>query len=233
MHLLRSLAFNALMFGSGLLLSLWGIVGGRHLPGGALAIARFWGRLCMWGLRVFCGITLRVEGLEALPQGGAIIAAQHQSAMDILIWLALLPRPAFVFKQELKRIPMFGSLLEPAGMIPVDRSGGATALREMLAGVRQAVEAGRQVVIFPEGTRTAYGIHGEIRQGIVALARGTNAPVLPAATDSGQRWGRKSFNKQPGPVMVKLYPALPRDLGRREVLSRLAEIYYAPETETV
>ncbi|MDD2705072.1 MAG: lysophospholipid acyltransferase family protein [Acidocella sp.] len=229
MRLLRSSAFNILMFGSGSLLSLWCVLGGRYLPGGILAVAQLWGRICIWGLRVFCGITLQAEGLEALPVGGAIIAAQHQSAMDILVWLALLPRPAFVFKKELRRIPLFGPMLEPAGMIPVDRGGGGTALREMVTGVRQAVAAGRQVIIFPEGTRMAYGARGKLRQGIAALARGTGAPVLPAATNSGQRWGRKAFGKHPGPVLVKLHPPLPQGLTREEVLTQLEDVYYGPE----
>jgi 1-acyl-sn-glycerol-3-phosphate acyltransferase len=228
--MLRSLVFNILMFGSGALLSLWGVSGGRFLPGGALSIARLWGRICIWGLRVICNIPLQVEGLDTLPKGGIVIAAQHQSAMDILVWLALLERPAFVFKKELRRIPMFGALLEPAGMIPVNRGGGGQALRAMVTGVRKAVADGRQVVIFPEGTRATYGVRSEIRHGITALVQSAGGPVLPAFTDAGRRWSRRAFHKEPGPVQVKIYPALPKGLPREAVLARLAEIYYGPQT---
>lgn len=226
MQLLRSTGFNIIMFGSGALLSLWGVLVARFLPSGIVPVARLWARICLWGLRVCCGIALETEGLENLPAGGVIIAAQHQSALDILIWLAVVPRPTFVFKRELKRIPLFGSLLEPAGMIRVDRSGGGTALREMVAGASAAAAAGRQVVIFPEGTRVAYGVRGQVRNGIVALAQAVNVPVLPAATNSGLRWGRKAYGKTAGPVYVAIQPALPAGLGREELVATLEELFY-------
>jgi 1-acyl-sn-glycerol-3-phosphate acyltransferase len=230
-QLLRSTGFNIIMFGSGALLSLYGVFIGRFLPGGALAQARLWGRICLWGLRVCCGIAVEAEGLENLPAGGAVIAAQHQSALDILIWLTLVERPVFVFKKELKRIPLFGSLLEPSGMIPVNRGGGGTALREMVANASKAVAAGRQLVIFPEGTRVAYGVRGQIRNGVVALTQAVTVPVLPAATNAGLRWSRKAYGKSPGPVHVTIYPALPKGLRREQVVDRLEAVFYDGLTE--
>jgi 1-acyl-sn-glycerol-3-phosphate acyltransferase len=230
MQLLRSTGFNIIMFGSGALYSLFGVLTAWFSPGMPLAMAQLWGRTCLWGLRVCCGVTLEVEGAENLPQGGAIIAAQHQSALDILIWLTIVPRPAFVFKRELKRIPMFGSLLEPAGMIPVNRGGGGVALREMVTGAVAAAEAGRQVVIFPEGTRVAYGVRGQLRNGVVNLAQNVSVPVLPASTNSGARWGRKNYSKSAGLVHVTIYPALPAGLAREEILARLQEVFYGPDS---
>lgn len=226
MQRLRSFAFNAVLWVSGALLSLWCMLIGRFLPDGILHAARLWARISLWSLRVFCGIRLDAQGMELLPQGGCVIAAQHQSALDILVWVSLLPRPAFVFKKELKRLPMFGSLLEPAGMIAVDRGGGRKALRHMVENAHAAVAAGRQVVIFPEGTRVAPGVKGEIRNGIVALAQGLHAPLFPATTDSGLRWGRLAFNKKPGPVNVTLHPAVPSGLSREEMLATLTRLYY-------
>ncbi|MBU6418157.1 MAG: 1-acyl-sn-glycerol-3-phosphate acyltransferase [Proteobacteria bacterium] len=226
MQALRSFAFNTVLWGSGAALSLWCVLAGRYQKDGILRAAQRWGRISLWALRVFCGITVEARGLEFLPEGGCVIAAQHQSALDILVWIALLPRPAFVFKKELRRIPMFGALLEPSGMIPVDRGGGRAALLAMVERAQQAVQAGRQVVIFPEGTRVAHGVRGELRHGIAALAQGVEAPVLPATTDTGMRWGRLAFNKQPGPVHVTLHPPVAKTLTRDELLSLLAELYY-------
>jgi 1-acyl-sn-glycerol-3-phosphate acyltransferase len=225
-QLLRSTGFNIIMFSSGALLSLWGVLVARFLPSGIVPVAKLWGRICLWGLRVCCGISLEVEGLENLPAGGAVIAAQHQSALDILIWLAIVPHPVFVFKKELKRIPLFGSLLEPSGMVPVNRGGGSSALRDMVANASKAVAAGGQLVIFPEGTRVAYGVRGQIRNGVVALTQAVTVPVLPAATNAGLRWSRKAYDKKPGPVHVKIYPALPAGLRRDEVVARLETIFY-------
>lgn len=226
MRIIRSAGFNVIMFGSGALLSLYCVLVARFLPGGILRVARAWTRLCLWGLRVCCGITLEVRGLENLPAGGAVIAAQHQSALDILLWIAIAPHPAFVFKKELKRIPLFGSLLEPSGMIPVDRGGGSAALREMVAGAAAAAAAGRQVIIFPEGTRVAYGERGQIRNGVAAVAQAAGVPLLPAATNSGQCWGRKAFGKTQGVVHVTILPALPAGLAREEIVARLAAAFY-------
>ncbi len=226
MKRLRSFAFNTVLWGTGAVLSLWCMLIGRYLRDGILRSAQLWTRMSLWALRVFCGITLDAKGLELLPEGGCVIAAQHQSALDILLWISVLPRPAFVFKKELRRIPMFGALLEPSGMIPVDRGGGRRALREMVVNAQKAVAEGRQVVIFPEGTRIAPGVRGELRHGIAALAQGLQAPVLPATTDSGLRWGRLAFNKQPGPAHITLYPALPKAMSREELLAALNELYY-------
>jgi len=226
MRFIRFAAFQAIMIGSGTVLSLWAACIGQFLPGGIVRVAQFWGRVCLWGLRVCCGITVKAEGLEHLPKGGALIAAQHQSALDILIWLTLLPRPAFAFKKELRRIPVFGWLLEPAGMIPVNRSGGRAALREMVTGAKHAAETGHQVVIFPEGTRVAPGMREQLRPGIAAVAQAVPVPLLPAATDSGQRWGRNAFSKTAGTVHIWVRPAVPHGLKREELLHRLETVYY-------
>lgn len=231
MRRLRSFAFNAVLWGSGAILSLWCLLGGRFLPDGIIRTAKIWVRLSLWALRVFCGITVEARNMELLPQRGCIIAAQHQSALDILIWVSLLPHPAFVFKQELKRIPLFGALLEPSGMIPVDRNGGRKALRDMVSRAQAAVAKGQQVVIFPEGTRVAPGVRGELRQGIAALAKGVEGAILPATTNTGQRWGRLAFSKTPGPVHVTLHPPLSASLDRKDILAALATLYYgAPDT---
>lgn len=231
MQPLRSFAFNAVMWGSGAMFSLWSFFIGRHRQDGILHAAQRWGRVSLWALRVFCRITIEAKGLELVPDGGCVVAAQHQSALDILIWLTLLRRPAFVFKTELRRIPVFGPMLEPAGMIPVDRGGGRKALLGMVERARQAVAEGRQVVIFPEGTRVAYGVRGEIRHGIAALTQGVEAAVLPAATDSGLRWGKRAFNKRPGPVHVSLYPSVANTLTREQLLETLGQLYYNQVTE--
>jgi 1-acyl-sn-glycerol-3-phosphate acyltransferase len=214
------------MFGSGALLSIWCALVGRFLPDGIVWGARAWGRISMWAARFFCGIALEVEGWENMPAGGVVIAAQHQSALDILIWLSLLKKPVFVFKKELEKIPVFGRLMVISGMISVNRNGGGTVLREMVAGATAAVADGRQVIIFPEGTRMAYGVRGQIRKGIVALAQ-AQMPIVPAATNSGLRWGRKAYGKHPGPVHVTIQPPLPMGMANGELVQYLEGLFYA------
>ncbi|HVE21894.1 MAG TPA: lysophospholipid acyltransferase family protein [Acidocella sp.] len=214
------------MIFAGLVLSLWGTILRVVAPHRLTSVAQLWARICLAALRRCCGIHIGVEGLENLPAGGAIIAAQHQSALDILVWLVALPYPALVFKKELRKIPVFGPLLAPTGMIPVDRSGAAPALRKLLQDCRAAAAAGRQVVIFPEGTRVAPGARADLQPGIVALAKSVGVPVLPATTDSGACWGPRAFVKTSGTVTVRLLPPLPAGLTRETIITELSGVYY-------
>ena len=161
-------------------------------------------------LRLFCGIRLRVEGRENLPTGGpALIAAKHQSAFDTFVWFALLPDPVYVLKKELLWLPVYGWYSWKTRQIAVDRAAGASALRHLVKAGKEAASEGRQIVIFPEGTRVAPGQTAPIQPGIAALAAATGLPVIPVATDSGLCWGRRSFRKRPGTITVAVRPPIP------------------------
>jgi 1-acyl-sn-glycerol-3-phosphate acyltransferase len=227
MIFVRSLAFNIVMFGAGTVLSLFGnllkLIGSHRI----LQLGQIWARLTLGALAPLCRIHIEITGRAHLPAAGpAIIAAQHQSAFDTLVWLTLLPRPAYVLKQELLKLPLIGGLLLPSGFIAVDRAGAATALRKMLADCRAAAAQGRQIVIFPEGTRVAPGERVSLQPGVAALAKHLNLPVIPAATDSGRLWGRQAFQKFPGRLHVKIYPPLPASTGREQLLDQLARYFY-------
>ncbi len=170
----------------------------------ALPYAALWCRLVLRGLGVICGVRIVLSGAEHLPQGPVLIASQHQSAFDTLVWLTLLPRPAYVMKRELTRLPLVGPMLLLSGMIPVDREAGARALRGLLHEVDAAVADRRQIVIFPEGTRAAAGEILPLQPGIAALAAHAGLPVLPVATDSGRCWSRRAFVKRPGTIHIAI-----------------------------
>lgn len=185
----------------------------------ALPYAKLWTRLSLAGLCRICGITIVVTGREHVPQGPCLLAAQHQSAFDALVWMNLVDRPAYVMKEELTRIPLFGPMLLLAGMIPVRRADRAKALRALLISTDRSVADGRQIVIFPEGTRARVGETRRLHPGIVAMATHAGLPIVPAATDSGLRWSRRAFVKRPGPIHIAIGPALPADLGKAGILS--------------
>jgi 1-acyl-sn-glycerol-3-phosphate acyltransferase len=222
MLVLRSLLFNAAFFGLTALACL------AFLPllaaprRWSLAVIRLWARAVVALLRGLCGVRLRVEGREHLPAGGpALIAAKHQSAFDTIVWFTLLPDAVYVLKAELFRIPVWGWHARHAGMIGVDRQGGAKALRGMLHEARAAAAEGRQIVIFPEGTRVPPDARAPYQPGVVALAQATGLPVIPAATNSGRVWGRRSFLKRPGEILLRVLPPLPPGLPRAELLPAL------------
>ena len=228
MLLLRSAVFALVMFGVCFVLSAWarltaGFKDREHI----LRMGQLWSRISIRALKRLCGIGVELRGQAFLPSDGpALIAAQHQSAFDILFWLTVLPRPAYVLKRELTAIPVFGPLLPRAGFIAVDRQAGAPAMRKMVAECRAAVAAGRQIVIFPEGTRVAAGERGAIQPGILALARVLKLPVIPATTNSGVHWGRKAFKKHPGTITVTVHAPIVETAGERSLLRELERIYY-------
>ena len=225
---LRSALFGAWFYGLTVVFCLVAPVAWLFGVPGVRRYSRTWARLALAGLRVCCGITWEVTGLEHLPrEGPALLASQHQSAFDTLLWVVLAPRFSYVLKRELTRIPLFGQTLRRAGMIPVDRAAGAAALRALLRGADAAVADQRQVVIFPEGTRVAPGARHRLHPGVAALAARMRLPVIPVVTDSGEHWGRRAFRKQPGVIRVAILPPLPVDLPREALLERLAAIYAA------
>jgi 1-acyl-sn-glycerol-3-phosphate acyltransferase len=226
---LRSALFNLLFLGGTVLTVLLGVPLLAAPPRVMIAYVRAWSRLMIFLLRVVCRIRVEVTGMEQIPPGGAIIAAKHQSAFDTVVWLRLLDAPVYIMKRELRRIPLWGSLAMKCGHVEVDREAGAAALRGMVRAAQAALRGGRPVVIFPEGTRTAPGERVPYQPGVAALAAASGAPVVPVATDSGLRWGRRAFHKRPGTIHVLVLPPLPAGLPRAVLMARLQE---AIETAT-
>ena len=217
----RSLLFNIFFY-------LWTtliLIGGLPLMlgprSGLYHLGRLWVRGIMGALRLLCGLDYQVRGLENLPKGGFLVAAKHQSAWDTLIFSILLWDHAFVLKQELTWIPVFGLYLIRAGLVPVDRKGGSKALRKMVAQAKQVIAQRRPLVIFPEGTRVAPGDHRPYHPGVAALYSQLDVPVVPVALNSGRFWGRRSFAKKPGTITLEFLPKIEPGLQRKAFLQRL------------
>ncbi|MSO80304.1 MAG: 1-acyl-sn-glycerol-3-phosphate acyltransferase [Alphaproteobacteria bacterium] len=183
--------------------------------------ARLWVAAILWLLARIVGLRHVVRGMDTVPAGPAIIAAKHQSAWDTLALFALFGDPAIVVKRELTWIPLFGWCLLRAGMVPVDRAGGATALRRLVATAGRLAVAGRPILIFPQGTRTPPGAARPYQPGIAALYAALDLPAVPVALDSGLFWPRRSILLEPGTIEVEILPAIPPGLDRRAFMARL------------
>ncbi|MEA2787613.1 MAG: 1-acyl-sn-glycerol-3-phosphate acyltransferase [Acetobacteraceae bacterium] len=218
---LRSALFNGVFFAVTFVLTLVASLAQLVGPDAVLSVAMLWARSLVAAARLICGIRLNVTGLENIPPGAVLIASRHQSAFDTFVWLTLLPRCCYVLKHELVRIPLFGSLLKATGMIAVDRNGGAGAIRVLLREGDRAVGEGRQIVIFPEGTRSEPGRPGGLQSGIAALAVHTGLPVIPVSTDSGRCWGRRAFRKRPGTIRIVVGPPIPAKTERKALMQAL------------
>jgi len=208
----RSLLFALVFYGGtvpAVLLSFpASLFGTRAVRGCAHAWVRFH-RLCA---RSILGIATRVEG--APPPGAALIAVKHQSMYETLEIILMLKEPAIVLKRELTQIPLWGWVVRRYGVIPVDRTAGAAALRLMMRAGEAAVAEGRPIIIFPEGTRVPPGSQPPLQPGFAGLYRALKLPVAPVAVNSGRLSPRNSFVKRPGIVTFRFGEVIPPGLKR-------------------
>ena len=217
----RSLLFN-LAFYLNLLLHMLAAIPTFVLPQPIMVqISRSWGATSLWLLRTICGIKVEWHGRDKIPPGPLLVAAKHQSAWETFALLPLFPAPTAIVKRELFRIPLFGWCMWKCGMIGIDRSSGRDALTGMVARTRAALAQGRQVIIFPEGTRRPPGAAPDYKLGIVQLYAALDAPCLPIALNSGLFWPRRRFVRYPGTVRVEILDPLPPHLPKREFFARL------------
>jgi 1-acyl-sn-glycerol-3-phosphate acyltransferase len=187
------------------------LFGTRAIRGWAHGWVRFH-RVCA---AVFLGIRGRIEGTP--PRGTVLVACKHQSMFETFEIMLMLDEPAVVLKRELADLPLWGWVVRRYGVIPVDRAGGAAALRRMMRAAEAAIAEGRPIVIFPEGTRVAPGARPPLQPGFAGLYRALGLPVVPVAIDSGRLWPRHRFVKRPGAVTFRFGESLPPGLPRREI----------------
>ncbi len=200
-------AVTALM----MLAGIWLLVGPRSW---AMQGLKLHGRICVWLLRVICGTRMEVRGLERLPDGPCLIVAKHQSAWDTFALVPLFRDPAIVLKAELTQIPLYGWFCRKFEHILVRRERAATALKAMLADAKARSNAGREVLIFAEGTRRLPGAAPDYKPGYIALYEALGVPVVPLALNSGLYWPRKSLMRHPGTIVVEILEVVPAGLPR-------------------
>jgi 1-acyl-sn-glycerol-3-phosphate acyltransferase len=219
----RAFAFNFAFFAG------TAIVGTIGLPflaaprATAMRFGRFWAHSILVLLRVIVGLDYQIRGLEHIPRDGCIIAMKHQSAWDTVILPVVLGDPACVVKRELLFVPLYGWYAARAGSIPVDRKAGAGALRRMITAARPIAAQRRPIVIFPEGTRVAPGTRLPYQPGVAALYQALALPVVPAAVNSGLFWGRRSFLKRPGRIVLEFLVPIPPGRTRPRLMSELEQ----------
>jgi 1-acyl-sn-glycerol-3-phosphate acyltransferase len=220
----RSLVFNVLFY---LVLVFWIIVG---IPTflmprwGIVTIAQCWARSSIWLMRAICNIKVEYRGLDKIPKGPLIVASKHQSMWETFALLQFFPEPLYILKRELKWIPFFGWYLTKANMIGVDRRAGGRSLIEMARRAGAEVRRGRQLIIFPEGTRTAVDAPPQYKTGVAQIYVDCGVTCLPVALNSGLFWPRRTFMRYPGTLVVEFLDPLPPGLSRREFIARVSSV---------
>lgn len=204
-------AATAVFVVSGLIASLFGL-------SYALRVVMAWTETHRWLADRLLGIRSQVEG--SMPAGPHLVAVKHQSMFETLEMARLAHAPIIVIKRELADIPFFGWMTRRYGIIAVDRRAGAKALRDLVARGREAVDSGRSVLIFPEGTRLPPGEMPPLQSGFAGLYRALGLPVVPVAMDSGRLFGR-SLPRHSGTVTFRIGETIPPGLARAEIEARV------------
>jgi len=171
------------------------------------------------------GIRLSTENEENILSEPAIYAIRHESAWETLILIHKFRQPIFILKEELLKVPLFGTLSRKAGTIAIDRAHGAKSLIKTVEKVKEAVKNGHPVIIFPEGTRMASGEYVPLKRGIALFYKTCNCPVVPVVHNSGRFWPRRGFIKKPGTVTVKFLAPINSGLSKDEFMNRLNDIF--------
>ena len=216
-----SLLFNVLFY---VTTTLFVVIGSPLLfapRGWAMAALKVHANFELWLLRTIVGTKIEVRGRENIPQGPCLVASKHQSAWETFALIPIFRDPALLMKRELFFIPFHGWFSHKFEMIPVDRDKGPSALRRMLREAKKRIDDGREIIIFPEGTRRPPGAPPDYKTGIILLYDALGVPCLPVALNSGLFWPRRSVIRRHGTIVVEILKPIPPGLPRDEFLRRL------------
>lgn len=220
MNFLRSLAYAIWFYLSMVAIGLACMPASLVSRGAAMNAIRLWAGTQRVALRVICGIRTEFRGIENLPSGPCIIAMKHQATYDTIAPFLFIHDPVYILKQELLRAPVFGVYASRVG-IPIDRGGRVRTMKAMLAAAKKAIEAKRQVVIFPEGTRQLVDAPADLKPGVVAMYNDLNVQCVPVALNTGLVW--KSFWRRPGHVVFEVLKPIEPGLDRRAFMKKLRD----------
>ena len=219
---IRSLIFNASMYVAMLVIGLaylpWAIVS----PEGAVAGCHAYCRWVRWSAAWMIGLKTEVRG--EVPTDEVMVAAKHQSFMDVILIYGALPRGKFIMKAILKWAPILGWFGLRIGCVPVDRGKRGAAIRKMLADVKAGKVKGGQLIIYPQGTRVAPGVRRPYKIGTAALYAEMGQPCVPVATNVGVFWPKRGVMRRPGTAVVEFLPAIPPGEAAQAFMDRLEQM---------
>jgi 1-acyl-sn-glycerol-3-phosphate acyltransferase len=218
MAVLRSLIYATVFYTSTVLWVLFGLLASVFGRAATLATVTSWAGFHHWLVKRVLGIRVKVVG--NIPPGAHLVAVKHQSMLETLEMVQVAHSPVIVLKKELADIPFFGWMTRRYGIIAVERSAGARALRTLVQEGERAKASGRSVIIYPEGTRVRIGETPPLKSGFTALYRALGLPVVPVAVDSGRLWGRGLVHRS-GTTTLNIGDAIPAGLKRGEIEARV------------
>ena len=218
---LKSLAFIVQMY---LMMAVMALI---YLPlailsrDGAYRAMHAYCRWVRWTAAWMVGLRSEVRGTP--PEDEVLVAAKHQSFLDIMMIFGSLPRPKFIMKSELRWAPILGWYAQRIGCIPVNRGKRGTAIAKMVADAARARAEPGQLIIYPQGTRVAPGVQRKYKVGTGVLYEGLGYDCVPAATNVGVFWPRHGIYRKPGLAVVEFLPRIASGLSQDAFMARLEE----------
>ncbi|MBB5535206.1 lysophospholipid acyltransferase family protein [Rhizobium giardinii] len=187
-------------------------------------VPKNWALSNHWLFKTIVGTTFEIEGLENIPKEGYIFAPKHQSFWDVYALLPWLSDPFFILKRELVWIPLFGWYVQKQRMVPVDRGARGRVMAAVMQRTKDEMATGRQLIIYPEGTRRPPGAPPHYKYGIARLYRDLAVPVVPVVMHPGLFWPRRKFLRFPGHFKVRILPPIEAGLDPDVFLQTLVDV---------
>ncbi|WP_210093339.1 lysophospholipid acyltransferase family protein [Ruegeria sp. HKCCSP346] len=218
----RSLIFMIVIYAWMLILGIVFLPYALFSKAGALRACKTYARSTMWLARWMVGIRCEVRG--RVPTNEVVIAAKHQSFLDIIIIFDAIPHGKFIMKRELLFTPVIGMYARRLGCIPVNRGKRGAAVTKMVKDVSKEFSEPGQLVIYPQGTRVAPGAKKPYKVGTAVLYEGLGFPCVPVATNAGVFWPRTGVMRKPGLAIVDFLDPIEPGVGRDDFLARLEDV---------
>ena len=160
-------------------------------------------------LKYICRINYHVQGLENIPENRTgVVLSKHQSTWETFYLPTVFHQAAIILKKELLWVPFFGWGLANVEPIAIDRKKKSSAMEQIIKKGKACLQAGRWILVFPEGTRIPYGKVGQYKAGGARLAIAAEAPIIPVAHNAGKFWSKRGFIKKPGTIQVVIGPLI-------------------------
>lgn len=218
---LRSVLFITQMYAAmpivGLCFAPWAMFSRR----GAYAACKTYSRYVFWTAGWMVGMRCEVRG--SVPQDEVLIAAKHQSFLDIMMIFTALPAAKFIMKKEILMTPIIGQYARRLGCVAVDRGKRGAAIEKMVADVNAGRAEPGQLIIYSQGTRVAPGAKMPYKVGTAVLYEQLGQPCVPVATNVGVLWPKRGMLRKPGIAVVEFLPAIPPGRGRDDFMATLEE----------
>ncbi len=196
------------------------LIPGREIMMGSI---KRYTKVIRWGLRVIAGIRVEVLGRDHIPNGVCIIASKHLSYADGHVIFSEVDDLSFVTGDHLLKLPLMGRILNKMNAVVIDSCGGSDVRQEMEEQAARIREQERHILIFPEGHLSQVGTHHRYRKGVWHLYNDFDCPVIPVASNLGQRWNQTEWKKYSGDGTVEFLEPIPPGMEKEPFMALLQD----------